>query len=90
MSSFATVLIRAISTIKISIGDANGTLMEKELNVLVRVIEYLKGTMSAIFSNSLISQKSYTHQKNLQNNSPVLLKVTISVSKLSVSVLSCG
>lgn len=42
MSSFHTVLIRAISTIKTAIRDANRTLMEKELNVLVRVIKYLK------------------------------------------------
>ena len=38
MSSFHTVLSRAISTIKTSIRDANRTLMEKELNVSVRII----------------------------------------------------
>ena len=37
-NSFHTVLIRAISTIKTSIRDANRTLMEKELNVSVRII----------------------------------------------------
>ena len=47
--------------------------------------------MSAIYSNTLKSEKSHLHQLKPENNSPVFLKVTNTITlQLSISVFSCG
>ena len=46
---------------------------------VIHVSPVLKGTMSAIFSNTLKSQMSHLSQRKPKNNSPVPLKVTMLV-----------